>query len=653
MRLSMYSMKSMRFLVFFGLCILAFALSKCQNNPLEVEEPITYASFNDSVGYVGMQTCRGCHTSIYDSYIETGMGKSFEWAHRAKSALPTEIPLLYDSILNLYYQPEFKGDSLFLKEFRLDGKDTSNRLNTKVNYIIGSGQHTNSHLYSEGEYVHQMPFTWYTQKGKLDLPPGFENGSNSRFNRLIGLECMSCHNAMPTEFVLGSENKFEAVGQGIDCERCHGPGEAHIAKIQRGEITDTSKYIDFSIVNPKKLSAELQMEICQRCHLQGNAVLKPGKTFFDFRPGKHLNEVMEIYMPRPNGENEAFIMAGHIQRFKMSECYLQSEGEFVCTSCHNPHISVQKTNAQHFNNQCQSCHTKPKIECNAPAEELNKAENNCVSCHMPQRGSADIPHVSVHDHYIRVPSLKALSNPSVELGLYAVNQKNPDKLSRLKAYLQQYERFDNQPVLLDSAQTYLGIDGWEGWMAQVHYYFLRGQNRALVDWSLKKPMPIEMLQQQSFDNRFAWTAYRLAVAWKEQEPMAKKEIDGFFRASIQAAPFVLSFRSAYAAYLLTEENLDAAREQYRWMYKENNRTAEAMNGLGYIAMLEGNLAEAEKYLNRCIEFHPDYLLARINRLVLNSQKGKTAELQTELNQLKKLWPNHPKVLALSEYISTL
>jgi len=646
-------MKINRFIVFIVLSFLALSLSKCQGEESQKVEPETYASFNDTVGYVGMQTCRGCHTSIYDSYIETGMGKSFGVAHRVKSALPNKIPLLYDSILNLYYQPYFKDDSLYLNEFRLDGKDTSNRLKTKVDYIIGSGQHTNSHLYSAGEYVHQMPFTWYTQKGKIDLPPGFENGSNSRFNRLIGLECMSCHNAMPTEFVLGSENKFQSVGKGIDCERCHGPGEAHIAKIQRGDITDTSKYIDFSIVNPKKLSAELQMEICQRCHLQGNAVLKPGKSFFDFRPGKHLNEVMEIYMPRPSGENEAFIMAGHIQRFKMSECYLKSNEKFVCTSCHNPHISVEKTNVLQFNSTCISCHTQPKIECSIDSKELALAESNCVSCHMPQRGSADIPHVSVHDHYIRIPSLAEVSSPSVELGLYAVNQKNPDRLSRLKAYLQQYERFDNQTILLDSAQSYLGLEGWEGWMAQVHYYFLRGENKAIVDWSLKNPIPIEMLEKKSFDNRFAWTAYRLATAWKEVEPSAKKEMDSFYKASIKAAPFMLSFRSSYAAFLLAEEQLDAAYEQYHWVYLENNRNAEALNGLGYIALLRGEGEEAEFYLNRCIDFHPDYLLARINRLVLKTQNGKSKELLSELNLLQKQWPNHPKVRALSDYISTL
>ena len=40
-----------------------------------------------------------------------------------------------------------------------------------------------------------MPYTYYTQEEIADLPPGFENGSNTRFSREIGLECMSCYNA--------------------------------------------------------------------------------------------------------------------------------------------------------------------------------------------------------------------------------------------------------------------------------------------------------------------------------------------------------------------------------------------------------------------------------------------------------------------------
>ena len=88
---------------------------------------------------------------------------------------------------------------------------------------------------------------------------------------------MSCHNAFP-HFNLGSENKFEKIPTGIDCERCHGPGGLHVANIQSGQLVDTSKFFDYSIVNPINLSIELQNELCSRCHVQGNSVLKYEKS---------------------------------------------------------------------------------------------------------------------------------------------------------------------------------------------------------------------------------------------------------------------------------------------------------------------------------------------------------------------------------------
>lgn len=110
------------------------------------------------------------------------------------------------------------------------------------------------------------------------MPPGFEDGNNTRFSRIIGLECMSCHNSYP-DFVLGSENKYKKIENGINCERCHGPGEYHVLQKQAGILVDTAKAIDFSIVNPAKLSIDLQFDVCMRCHLQGNAVLNNNKSF--------------------------------------------------------------------------------------------------------------------------------------------------------------------------------------------------------------------------------------------------------------------------------------------------------------------------------------------------------------------------------------
>ncbi|MGB0178254.1 MAG: hypothetical protein ACPF9D_13900, partial [Owenweeksia sp.] len=383
------------------------------------------------------------------------MGSSFGVADTAKSiAQIHKNTTIYDPYSKYYYHPHWIRDSLFLDEFRLDEKgDTIFKKTQKIDYVVGSGQHTNSHIFAQGEYLYQAPFTWYAQKGTADLPPGYEQGHNLRFNRQVGLECTGCHNSMPTGFVPGSVNRYKEIPGAINCERCHGPGELHVKRMLNGDYVDTAYATDYSIVNPRKLSVELQFEVCQRCHLQGNAVLQEGRSFLDFKPGMKLSEVMNVFLPRYSNSDNRFIMASHVDRFKQSECFKQSE-EYNCASCHNPHISVKETNVRRFNDQCKSCHgNTAKQVCSAP-EKLLKAEDfNCVKCHMPASGPVDIPHVTVHDHYVRKPLKVKTDTTGISrfLGLTAINNPNPDLRSKTLAYLQQYERFDPFPYYLDSA----------------------------------------------------------------------------------------------------------------------------------------------------------------------------------------------------------
>ena len=320
----------------------------CKNNEN------VYLNIDNSVSYVGMEKCAACHFEQYNSFIQTGMGKSIRPALRKHSFLPLSTEL-YDSILNLHYHTYFNNDSLYINEYHIVDGDTLNLFNTKIDYIIGSGHHTNSHLYSNNGYLYQVPLTFYTQDSILDFPPGFENNQNTRFSRKMGLECIACHNAYP-DFVLGSENKYNYIPEGIDCERCHGPGEVHMNRIKEGHIIDTSLYIDNSIINPSKLSSELQNDLCARCHLQGNTVLKDNKSFFDFRPGMFLKEVMDVYLPRYSNSNDEFIMASHVDRMQLSKCYTSSNESLSCISCHNPHLSVKKMPNDFFNKKCLDCH---------------------------------------------------------------------------------------------------------------------------------------------------------------------------------------------------------------------------------------------------------------------------------------------------------
>ncbi|MCC5916919.1 MAG: hypothetical protein JJU02_06275 [Cryomorphaceae bacterium] len=622
-------------------------LSTCRQTNSDGTQATAYWNHGDSVHYVGIETCASCHQDIYKTFIQTGMGQSYDRAHPEKSKSDfTNHPPVYDADLDFYYQGFWKNDNLFIREFRLQDGDTVHQIVQRIDDIIGSGQHTNSHIFSLNDHYYQAPLTWYVQKGQPDLPPGYEAGASSRFSRIIGLECMSCHNAMPTGFVKGSENKFTHIPKGIDCERCHGPGSAHVAKIQRGEITDTANAIDPSIVNPAKLSPQLQFEICQRCHLQGNAVLAEGATFFDFLPGKKLTDVMDVYTPRYAGDSSSFIMASHVDRFKMSKCYQSAPESFVCTSCHNPHISVKHTGSKVFNRSCQNCHKGTEDVCSTPEADRLAVENNCVKCHMPPSGSSDIPHVFVHDHFIRKDysdTVKKSRSERIFAGLVAINNPNPDLHSRIKAYLQQYERFESGEFLLDSAFVLLNRAGMNRFPHEwIQYYFLKTNFRGVVGFMERNfSHLIDSLSEKRFDNKHAWTAYRIAESYNQLGKIPKAEL--YIQRAISLAPHHPDFLQKAAVIAIKQERFGVADSIYMSLSEVNPYDPAIYNNRGYLLQVQGQHSEAMAMYQRAISFDPDYLPAYVKIAGIYAQRHEMNLAIDWMEKAVKMAPENPQL----------
>jgi tetratricopeptide (TPR) repeat protein len=657
----------------------SFFFSKCgspteEGKKSKKNHANTYKNLDSSVRYVGIMACRQCHYDKYETYIETGMGKSFNKASKSKSSAKLgKHDVVYDKFSDLSYHPFWIGDTMKIMEFRLDGKDTTHKRIEKVDYIIGSGHHTNSHITEVNGYFTQMPMTYYTQKEEWDLPPGFEAGYNSRFSRKIGIECMSCHNSLP-EFTKGSENKYKSVPNGISCERCHGPGEIHVKEKMAGIVVDTSKYIDYTIVNPAKLSIDLQFDVCQRCHLQGNAVLKEGKSFYDFRPGMKLSEIETIFLPKYQGAEDEFIMASHADRLKQSRCYIQTESKnqkaeenslrpykkgLSCVTCHNPHVSVKITGKEVFNNACKNCHLSPNhdhrdgsslFQCSEKAEVRNKAQNNCISCHMPNSGSIDIPHVSITDHFIRKP-VKKVDVASVKkfLGLFAINEKNPTKKTKAEAYLNQYEKFDHNPALLDSAKKYLETTLGYDINLQIQLYFIKKDFGKIISLCEEK----ELIQQDYFsiNNKDPWTCYRIAEAYQNLGEVARAY--KHYKKATEFAPFNLDFFNKLAGNLFSQNKPNEAKIIYQKILAENPKIAPAYCNLGYIYFTERDYRAAEIYYNKSILLDPNNEIALLNKVQLLVSKGEIKQAQYILNQLVKREPNNNKAKTMLKQISIL
>ena len=129
---------------------------------------------------------------------------------------------------------------------------------------------------------------------------------------------------------------------------------------------------------------------------------------------------------------------------------------------------------------------------------------------MPKSGTADIPHVTVHDHYIHKPSgtqkQMDLGNP---VGLYAVNNQNPKPAMQLQAYLTWFEKFDANPVYLKNAQSLLSKGNTE---QEIHYHYAHGQWDEIMALSAK-------LNTASIS---AYERPRLAREWRASVPQSSK-----------------------------------------------------------------------------------------------------------------------------------
>lgn len=588
---------------------------------------------NPDAEYVGKETCKTCHWQVYETFMRTGMGQSWDRASRKKSAADFDPhkALVYDSLNDLYYKPFWEGDSLFILEFRLLGSDTVHRRLEKVSYIVGSGQHTNSHIIDINGFLFQAPITYYTQKKKWDLAPGFEKGMNTRFDRKIEMECMTCHNAYP-EFDTNSLNKYLKVEQGIDCERCHGPGSLHVAEKRKGDIIDTSQGPDYSIVNPRRLTVDEQNNLCQRCHLQGIAVLNTGRRFTDFLPSKSLREVMHVFMPVYSGAENHMIMASHVERMKMSACYLQSE-KMSCITCHNPHVSVKETPRKQYLTACASCHAAS--DCKEHLNTRTAKNDDCVQCHMPRNGSIDIPHVAVTDHYIRA---KPISNQAMDeaarfIAMKCYNADEVPKQIRARAFLEFYERYEAQKQFLDSAATYLDSEGIEENDAdQIRLNFLRNNFTALG---------AILPQINSSKIPDAWTAYRLGEACmalqKNQEGIP------FLERAVELKPLALDFQNKLATAYAKTGNVVKAQSICAFILRQHPRYAMAHFTLGVLAMQASDFNLALRHLNAARDCDPDHVQTLINLAVCLYQTGQKKSIPPVLQQALKLEPDNMQI----------
>jgi predicted CXXCH cytochrome family protein len=313
--------------------------------------------------YVGSAACKNCHESVYARWNQTRM------ANVVRD--PREHP---DAFLPDFSKPDplltFSKDDVSL----IYGSRWKQRYFKKVgdDYFVFPAQWDVAHKIWRRYFVANGADWWATL-----YPP-------DNFQRPTSALCDGCHSV---NFDIATKAKTE---WNVGCERCHGPGEAHVAKPTRDNILDPAR---FDYVHAS--------DTCIQCHSQGQPLTNPiqGKYYdwpVGYDVGKNLKDYWKLeehklgettFTHFPDGTAHKNRMQGN--DFVNSLMYARG---VTCFSCHDPHGSDNVAMVRKPGNAlCLDCHGPnaqagphaPTIEAHTH-HQAGSAGNECIACHMPK-----------------------------------------------------------------------------------------------------------------------------------------------------------------------------------------------------------------------------------------------------------------------------
>ena len=140
-----------------------------------------------------------------------------------------------------------------------DGNE-SNVEELRIDYVMGSGNHARSYLHrtARGTLI-ELPFGWYSEKAGRDagtcrqapipsIRAPAASSPTSACSAITASRRSRAGNEAPS-----SDPVFAGdLPEGIDCQRCHGPGGNHIRTVRNR--ASTAGDVRASIVNPARLS---------------------------------------------------------------------------------------------------------------------------------------------------------------------------------------------------------------------------------------------------------------------------------------------------------------------------------------------------------------------------------------------------------------
>jgi len=389
-----------KYAIFLGIIISSvFFLATCVSN----DDKQKKISANDTFKrFAGSKSCANCHLDIYNRHLLT--------EHHLTSAPATEKNILgsFEAGNNVFAFDPFtnvkmeKRDSGF---YQVEYNNGNKIRDGRFDLVVGSGRKGQSYLSWINSRLVQLPITYFSPEKQWSNSPGYPPHMVA-FNRPITSRCLECHSTY-FEKTSAQTIKLETFDHNkiiyaVDCEKCHGPGVAHVTFHSQNPSVKEAKFI----VNPGKLPRERLLDLCALCHGGGLTKSKPS---FQFQVGDTLSNYFSLQALVQNADN-IDVHGNQLGLLSLSKCFVL--GKVTCTSCHNVHEN-ENGKIEIFSQRCIACHSEGHQRICKMTKEIGPAiTKNCIDCHMPKQVShavavylqgADVPTPALmRTHYVKI-----------------------------------------------------------------------------------------------------------------------------------------------------------------------------------------------------------------------------------------------------------
>jgi hypothetical protein len=336
--------------------------------------------------YVGAKRCGDCHKKIYnEQQRESRHAQTLRFGAGLKDVPLPPRPVPDPVIPTITHGFSRRGDD----RIEVEARAGDQVIRAVVDYAVGSGRHGITMVAKDTQGIERkLRVSYFAENQSWGETKGI-NAAPRDAGEHIGVSlttrslhsCIQCH---ATWFRSVDQSRSGPRGPeghdlGIGCERCHGPGLSHVKAALSG-------YAEPAIALTSKTPSLARLKSCVECHAADGTVQPSDPEF-----------------TRAQGTT-----------FLFSRCFTASKDRFGCTTCHDPHRSVE-TSVSHYEAKCLSCHQATRARPGDPSSRKDDHGNgqavasscpvnataNCISCHMP-RVEDPSRRSRFTDHHIRV-----------------------------------------------------------------------------------------------------------------------------------------------------------------------------------------------------------------------------------------------------------